>query len=72
MANIKVTSSNIEKIITDMVNDVENSRTNNFYFVSNELNETTIRQMAWDKNIIINVESVNGYNSKFVFFEILA
>jgi hypothetical protein len=71
MANIKATSTNIEQIITDMVNDIATSRTDQFYFVSNELNENTIRQIAWDRNIIVNVVSVNGYNNKFSFLEIL-
>jgi hypothetical protein len=71
MANIKATSENIEQIIIDMVNDTATSRTDNFYFVSNELNENTIRQLAWNQNLILDVSSINGYNNKFVFSEIL-
>lgn len=71
MANIKATTTNIQQIITDMVNNTATARTDQFYFVSNELNENTIRQMAWDNDIIVNVSSINGFNNKFVFSEIL-
>jgi hypothetical protein len=54
-----------------MVNDTATSRTDNFYFVSIELNENTIRQLAWNQNLILDVSSINGYNNKFVFSEIL-
>ena len=71
MANIKATSANIEQIIINMVNDTATARTDQFYFVSNDLNENTIRQTAWDQNIIVNITSINGYNNKFVFSEII-
>ena len=72
MANIKATSSNIDQILTDMAADYGTSRTDQFYFVSNELNENTIRQAAWDRSMIVTVTSINEYNSKFVFVEILS
>jgi|688.fasta_scaffold327185_2 hypothetical protein len=71
MANIKATANNIDQIITDMENNTGSARSDSFYFVSNELSPNTIRQMAWDQNIVLTISSINDYNSKFVFFEIL-
>lgn len=71
MANIKVTSSIIEQIILDISNNTGSARSDSFYFVSTELTSSSIRQLAWDNNIILTISLINEYNYKFVFLEIL-
>jgi hypothetical protein len=69
--NIKVTTENLEQIINDMQNDVDTSRDNEYYFISNEINGSSIRQLAWDNNVIVDISQINEYNSMFKFFKIL-
>lgn len=72
MANIKVTSSNIGNIIDDMANNTGTARVDEFYFINNEFPQNTIRQMAWELNMIIKIYSVDDFTSKFTFNQILS
>jgi hypothetical protein len=72
MANFKVTSSNIGNIINDMANDTGTARADEFYFIINEFPQNTIRQMAWDRNMMITIISVDDFTAKFTFNQILS
>jgi len=71
MANIKMTTSNYDDILDDMATDTGTARTDNFYFSTNELNESSIRQFAWEKNVILSIQSVDSFVSKVNFSDIL-
>ena len=69
MPNIKINSNNYD----NKLNDWKNSATNRgdvLYFVSEELNETDINQVAWKKGIIIQIIKI-GYLSKIIYLDIL-
>lgn len=69
MANIKITQNNYD----NKLNDWKQSATNRgdfFYFVTDELNEKDIQQVAWKKGLIISIETI-GFLSKITFVDIL-
>lgn len=71
MENVKLTSENYQNIINDILNDVGTSRTNIYYFSNTDINESTIRQAAWDNNIILNLSTVDGFISTMSFLKLL-
>ena len=71
MANIKMTSANFDTILEDMSTETGTARTDMFYFSPTELNDSTIRQMAWKKNLILSIENVDGFISKLNYLDTL-
>lgn len=71
MANIKMTIDNYDDILEDMASDSGTSRTDTYYFSPTELNESTIRQLAWTKNLILNISSIDSFVSKVIYSDIL-
>ena len=69
MPNVKINQSNYD----NKLNDWKNSATNRgdvLYFVTDELNEKDIQQLAWKKGLIIKIETI-GFLSKITFLDIL-
>jgi len=69
MANVKINQQNYD----NKLNDWKNSATNRgdiLYFISDELNEKDINQLAFKKGLIINIINI-GYLSKITFIDIL-
>lgn len=69
MPNVKINQSNYD----NKLNDWKNSATNRgdfLYFVTDELNEKDIQQVAWKKGLIIKIEKI-GFLSKITFLDIL-
>ena len=54
-----------------MANNTGSARTDNFYFSPTELNESSIRQLAWEKNLILTIQSVDSFVSKVNYSDIL-
>lgn len=71
MANIKLTTSNYDKVLSDWENNISNSRENVLYFLKSEINETDIQQMAWKKNMLISISGVDSFTSKITFIDTL-
>ncbi len=69
MPNVKTNQANYDNKLTDWKNSATN-RGDILYFVTDELNEKDIQQMAWKKGLIIKIESV-GFLSKITFLDIL-
>lgn len=69
MPNVKINQVNYDNKLTDWKNSATN-RGDILYFVTDELNEKDIQQMAWKKGLIIKIESV-GFLSKITFLDIL-
>ena len=69
--DIKLTTSNYQSIITDMLYDTATARTNVYYFSVTDINESTIRQAAWDYSILLNFASVDGFISTVSFSKII-
>jgi len=69
MANIKMTSSNFDDILQDMADNIGDSRTNNYYFSPSELNENSIRQLAWEKNILLTINSIDSFIQKVIYLD---
>lgn len=69
MPNVKINQSNYD----NKLNDWKNSATNRgdlLYFVTDELNEKDIQQIAWKKGLIVKIETI-GFLSKVTFLDIL-
>lgn len=69
MANVKINQANYD----NKLNDWKNSATNRgdlLYFVTDELNEKDIQQVAWKKGLIVKIETI-GFLSKIIFIDIL-
>ena len=69
MANVKINQANYD----NKLNDWKNSATNRgdlLYFVTDELNEKDIQQVAWKKGLIVKIEMI-GFLSKVTFLDIL-
>ena len=69
MPNVKTNQSNYD----NKLNDWKNSATNRgdlLYFVTDELNEKDIQQVAWKKGLIVKIETI-GFLSKVTFLDIL-
>jgi hypothetical protein len=71
MANIKMTPSNYNNILNDMATDTGSARTDSYYFSSTELNESSIRQLGWEKNLVLTIQGVDSFISKVNFSDIL-
>ena len=69
MANVKTNQSNYDNKLSDWKNSATN-RGDVLYFVSDELNERDIQQIAWKKGVIIKIETI-GFLSKITFLDIL-
>ena len=69
MANVKTNQSNYDNNLSDWKNSATN-RGDVLYFVSDELNERDVNQLAWKKGLIIKLEKV-GFLSKITFLDIL-
>ena len=69
MPNVKINQANYD----NKLNDWKNSATNRgdlLYFVTDELNEKDIQQVAWKKGLIVKIETI-GFLSKIIFLDIL-
>lgn len=66
-----MTIDNYDDILEAMASDSGTSRTDNYYFSPTELNESTIRQLAWTKNLILSITSVDSFVSKVIYSDIL-
>lgn len=71
MANVKMTPSNYDDILDDMATNTGSARTDNFYFSPTELNEISIRQLGWEKNLVLTIQGVDSFVSKVNFSDIL-
>lgn len=71
MANVKMTPSNYDDILDDMATNTGSARTDTFYFSPTELNEISIRQLAWEKNLVLTIQGVDSFVSKVNFLDIL-
>lgn len=69
MANVKINSSNYDNKLSDWKVSATN-RGDLLYFVTDELNEKYIQQVAWEKGLIIKIETI-GFLSKIAFLDIL-
>ena len=66
-----MTPSNYDDILDDMASNTGSARTDNFYFSPTELNESSIRQLAWEKNLILTIQGQDSFVSKVNFLDIL-
>lgn len=69
MPNVKINQANYD----NKLNDWKNSATNRgdvLYFVTDELNEKDIQQIAWKKGLIISITNA-GFLSKITFIDTL-
>lgn len=71
MANVKMTPSNYDDILDDMATNTGSARTDTFYFSPTELNEISIRQLGWEKNLVLTIQGVDSFVSKVNFSDIL-
>jgi len=69
MPNVKINQSNYDNKLIDWKNSATN-RSDVLYFVTDELNEKDIQQLAWKKGLIIKIETI-GFLSKITFLDIL-
>lgn len=66
-----MTPSNYDDILDDMATNTGSTRTDTFYFSPTELNEISIRQLAWEKNLVLTIQGVDSFVSKVNFSDIL-
>ena len=69
MANVKINQANYDNKLNDWKNSAPN-RGDLLYFVTDELNEKDIQQVAWKKGLIVKIETI-GFLSKIIFLDIL-
>lgn len=69
MANVKINQANYDNKLHDWKNSATN-RSDVLYFVTDELNEKDIQQLAWKKGLIIKIETI-GFLSKITFIDTL-
>lgn len=69
MANVKINSNNYDNKLHDWKTSVTN-RADVLYFVTDELNEKDIQQLAWKKGLIISITNA-GFLSKITFIDTL-
>ena len=69
MPNEKINQANYDNKLIDWKNSATN-RSDLLYFVTDEMNEKDIQQLAWEKGLIIKIEMI-GFLSKITFLDIL-
>ena len=69
MPNVKINQANYDNKLQDWKTSVTN-RADGLYFVTDELNEKDIQQVAWKKGLIVKIETI-GFLSKVTFLDIL-
>ena len=69
MANVKINSNNYDTKLHDWKTSATN-RGDFLYFVTDELNEKDIQQIAWKKGLIISITNT-GFLSKITFIDTL-
>ena len=69
MPNVKINQANYDNKLIDWKNSATN-RSDLLYFVTDEMNEKDIQQLAWEKGLIIKIEMI-GFLSKITFLDIL-
>ena len=69
MPNVKINQANYDNKLIDWKNSATN-RSDLLYFVTDEMNEKDIQQLAWEKDLIIKIEMI-GFLSKITFLDIL-
>ena len=69
MANVKINSNNYDTKLHDWKTSATN-RSDVLYFVTDELNEKDIQQLAWKKGLIISITNA-GFLSKITFIDTL-
>jgi hypothetical protein len=71
MAQIAITSSQVEGVFDDMVNDVDSSRLNDYFIQTSDITKDNLYEMAFAKKLIITVDSVYINIVKFKFNSLL-
>jgi hypothetical protein len=71
MASKKITLENYKDVIDEMVKNTNGSRSDSHYFSQNELSPETLKQLAWEKNLLVTIENFDNPISKLTFLEIL-
>lgn len=66
-----MTPSNYDEILDDMANNTGSARTDVYFFSPTELNESAIRQLAWEKGVLLTITSIDSFVSKVIFSDIL-
>ena len=69
MPNVEIKKDNNNNKLNDGKN-TEKNRGDLLYFVTDELNEKDIQQVAWKKGLIVKIETI-GFLSKIIFLDIL-
>lgn len=69
MPNVKINQQNYDNKLTGWKQSATN-RGDILYFITEELNEKEVNQLAWKKGLIIKIEVV-GFLSKISFVDIL-
>lgn len=69
MPNVKINQANYDNKLNDWKNSATN-RADVLYFITEELNEKEVNQLAWKKGLIIKIETI-GFLSKITFLDIL-
>jgi len=69
MANVKINQQNYDNKLNDWKNS-EKNRGDVLYFITEELNEKEVNQLAWKKGLIISIVP-QGFLSKITFLDIL-
>jgi hypothetical protein len=67
MAVIKMTKNNYDSTVNDMKNNTGASRTDTYYFSKDEINLKDLRDLAWKKNVVVTISSIDDYVSSMNF-----
>ncbi len=71
MANIKLTQNNFDNRLNDWKNNTNQSRADVYYFINGEINTEDIRQVAWKKNLLINIQQNDEFSSRITYVDVL-
>lgn len=71
MAQIAITSSEVQGVFDDMVNDVDSSRLDDYFIQTSDITKDNLYEMAFAHKLIITVEYVYINIVKFKFNSLL-
>jgi uncharacterized protein YeeX (DUF496 family) len=71
MAQIAITSSQVQGVFDDMANDVDSSRLDEYFIQTSDITKDNLYEMAFAQKLIITVESVYINIVKFKFNSLL-
>ena len=71
MAIVKMTKNNYDSTVNDMKNNTGSSRTDTYYFSKDEINLKDLRDLAWKKNVVVTISSIDDYVSSVNFSVLL-